>query len=230
MATRASLKFATVGACCKRQRTGIALKKERSGADDGWLPVASTPVTCDTHLIGVIVATGNNWTFEQMVPRTCPQTFDSTHIVCCQRQPSVLRTNKQMIQRLFAATGDCSNIRKLKTAFMTNCFEFRAALEAARMPSSEFAALLKVERSTVWRWFKGEREVPHYAMVALSALAGLNATVLRTGELLKLKVERRHVYLPGQTFKDLALKWHPDRSGRDTTAEMQLVNLYRPPS
>ena len=111
---------------------------------------------------------------------------------------------------------------------MTNCFEFRAALEAAHMSSTEFAALLSVERSTVWRWFKGEREVPHYAMVVLSALAGLNATALRKGELQKLKIERRHVYLPNETFKDLALKWHPDRSGRDTTGEMQLVNLYRP--
>jgi transcriptional regulator with XRE-family HTH domain len=111
---------------------------------------------------------------------------------------------------------------------MTNCFEFRAALEAAHMSSTEFAALLSVERSTVWRWFKGEREVPHYAMVVLSALAGLDATALRGGELQKVKIERRHVYLPGETFKDLALKWHPDRSGRDTTAEMQLVNLHRP--
>jgi transcriptional regulator with XRE-family HTH domain len=110
---------------------------------------------------------------------------------------------------------------------MPTCFEFRAGLEAASFSASEFAALLKVERSTAWRWFKGEREVPHYAMVALSALAGLNATALRAGGILKPKVERRHVYLAGETFKDLAKRWHPDASGRDTTAEMQFVNLYR---
>jgi transcriptional regulator with XRE-family HTH domain len=110
---------------------------------------------------------------------------------------------------------------------MPSCFDFRAALEATRLSASEFAVLLKVERSTVWRWVKGEREVPHYAMVALSALAGLDAASLRKGELLKLKIERRHVYRPGETFKNLAMKWHPDRSGRDTTAEMQFVNLYR---
>ena len=111
---------------------------------------------------------------------------------------------------------------------MANCFELRAGLEAAHISASEFATLLKVERSTAWRWFKGEREVPHYAMLALSALAGLNATALRKGDLLKLRIERRHVYLPGETFKDLVKKWHPDASRRDTTAEMQLVNLYRP--
>ena len=72
-------------------------------------------------------------------------------------------------------------------ALMSTCFEFRAGLDAAHISACEFAALLKVERSTAWRWYKGEREVPHYAMVALSALAGLNATALRTGELLKLK-------------------------------------------
>jgi hypothetical protein len=113
---------------------------------------------------------------------------------------------------------------------MANCFEFRAALDAAHLSSAEFAALIRVERSTAWRWFRGEREAPHYAMVVLSALAGFNAKALREGRLQRLKIESRHVYLPGETFRDLALKWHPDRSGRDTNAEMQLVNLHRPSS
>jgi hypothetical protein len=51
---------------------------------------------------------------------------------------------------------------------MTNCFEFRAALEAVMISQTDFASLLRVERSTVWRWFSGEREVPYYAMVILS--------------------------------------------------------------
>ena len=33
---------------------------------------------------------------------------------------------------------------------MTNCFEFRTALEAVRMSRTDFVALLGVERSTVW--------------------------------------------------------------------------------
>ncbi len=76
---------------------------------------------------------------------------------------------------------------------MSNCFEFRAALDVAHMSSTEFAALISGERSTVRRWFKGEREVPYYAMVVLSALSGLNATALRDGELQKLKIDQRHV-------------------------------------
>jgi hypothetical protein len=110
---------------------------------------------------------------------------------------------------------------------MTNCFEFRAALEAADISSSKFATLLRVERSTVWRWFKGEREVPHYAMVVLSALAGLDPSGLRNGEVKKFNIQRCHVYLHGETYRDLAMKWHPDRSGRDTTVEMQLANIHR---
>lgn len=110
---------------------------------------------------------------------------------------------------------------------MTNCFEFRAALDAAHISSPELAALLDVERSTVWRWFKGEREVPHYAMVVLSALTGLDAIALRNGEIKKFNVQRRHAYLHGETYRDLAMKWHPDKSRRDTTAEMQLVNIHR---
>ena len=43
----------------------------------------------------------------------------------------------------------------------SNCFEFRAALEAVMTSQADFASLLKVERSTVSRWFSGEREVPH---------------------------------------------------------------------
>src|SRR5271165_3018415 len=83
---------------------------------------------------------------------------------------------------------------------MTNCFEFRAALEAVKMSQADFASLLKVERSTVWRWFSGEREVPHHAMVILSALAGAGPAELRSGRLRQFNVQRRHVYLNGETF------------------------------
>ena len=110
---------------------------------------------------------------------------------------------------------------------MTNCFEFRAALEAVKMSQADFAKLLKAERSTVWRWFKGEREVPHYAMVILSGLAGHDPAELRSGRLRQFDVQRHHVYLNGETFKDLVKRWHPDVAHRDTNAEMRLVNQYR---
>jgi DNA-binding transcriptional regulator YdaS (Cro superfamily) len=74
---------------------------------------------------------------------------------------------------------------------MTNCFEFRAALEAVMMSQTDFASLLKVERSTVWRWFSGEREVPYYAMVILSALAGGSPAELRSGRLRQCACRRR---------------------------------------
>ena len=110
---------------------------------------------------------------------------------------------------------------------MTNCFEFRAALEAVKMSQTDFASLLKVERSTVWRWFSGDREVPHYAMVILSALAGDSPAELRSGRLRRFNVQRHHVYPNGETYRDLAMRWHPDLARRDTNAEMQLVNRYR---
>jgi transcriptional regulator with XRE-family HTH domain len=110
---------------------------------------------------------------------------------------------------------------------MTNCFEFRAALEAVKMSQADFAKLLKAERSTVWRWFRGEREVPHYAMVILSALAGAGPAELRSGRLRQFNVQRHHVYPNGETYRDLVKRWHPDAAHRDTNAEMQLVNRYR---
>lgn len=110
---------------------------------------------------------------------------------------------------------------------MTNCFEFRAALEAVKLSRSELATLLKVERSTVWRWFSGDREIPHYAMLILSALAGAAPAELRSGRLHRFDVQKHHVYLPGETFKKLLKRWHPDVARRDTNAEMQLVNRYR---
>ena len=87
--------------------------------------------------------------------------------------------------------------------------EFRAALEEVMMSQTDFASLLKVERSTVWRWFSGEREVPHYAMVILSALAGGSPTELRSGRLRQFNVQRHHVYLKGETFRDLAKRLAP---------------------
>jgi hypothetical protein len=110
---------------------------------------------------------------------------------------------------------------------MTNCFEFRAALEAVKMSQAEFSDMLDVERTTVWRWFKGERKVPRHAMIVLSALVGHEPSKLRSGLLHDFHVQRHHVYQANETYVGLAKRWHPDRTRWDTKAEMQLINRYR---
>jgi DNA-binding transcriptional regulator YiaG len=128
---------------------------------------------------------------------------------------------------ILSALDGAGSAELRSTPNVTNCFEFGAALEAGVMSQTEFASLLRVERSTVWRWFSGKREVPQYAMVILSALAGAGSAELRSGRLRTFNIQRHHVYLNGETFIDLAMRWHPDRSRRETNAEMQLVNRYR---
>jgi hypothetical protein len=113
---------------------------------------------------------------------------------------------------------------------MTNCFEFRAALEAVQMSHAELSEMLNVERSTVWRWFRGKREIPRHVMIILSALVGHDPRKLRSGSLHDFHVQRHHVYQGDETFHGLAKRWRPDKTGRNTKAEMQLILRYRLPS
>lgn len=107
------------------------------------------------------------------------------------------------------------------------CFELRAALEQEFLTQADLARMCGVKPVQVWRWCEGKAEVPTYVWSLLSAIAGMPVFALKDGEVSKWKVERRHVYRYGKTYKGLAKRFHPDATGRDTTAEMQLINGMR---
>lgn len=48
--------------------------------------------------------------------------------------------------------------------------EFRQARESTGLSQAEFARVLGVAQSTVWRWENGKQPVPRYADVLLDAL------------------------------------------------------------
>lgn len=87
--------------------------------------------------------------------------------------------------------------------------------------------MVGVKRLQVWRWCDGKSEVPDYVWCLLSAIEGTKLSDLREKRWHQWKVLRPHVYRSGATHRQLAKRFHPDISGRDTTAEMQLINAMR---
>lgn len=114
-----------------------------------------------------------------------------------------------------------------KQANAKTCFELRAAIEALNLRQSWLAQLCGVKQVQVWRWCEGKAEIPAYVWTILALAAGKRPIELLFGEDLPVwPVEKRHVYR-GKDFKTLAKRFHPDISGRDTTAEMQHINRFR---
>lgn len=110
------------------------------------------------------------------------------------------------------------------------CFELRAALEemqAFGLSQGQLAKLCGVKVNQVSRWCQGTADVPQYVWTILSMLA-MEPVDVAWGEVAAWKVERRHVYRGSWDFKKLARRFHPDATGRDTTAEMQMINTLRP--
>jgi len=83
-----------------------------------------------------------------------------------------------------------------------------------------------VNRQQVWRWCDGSAPIPGYVWTILALLSGVEKWKILRGDMPTWEVHREHVYR-GKDFKALAKRFHPDTSGRDTTAEMQIINRFR---
>lgn len=107
------------------------------------------------------------------------------------------------------------------------CFELRAAFDELCIRPADFARLCGVKPVQVWRWCEGKAEVPTYVW-SLLAMFQYDPLNVLWGERPRWKVTQRHVFRNGKSYKSLARRFHPDATGRDTTAEMQLINEFRP--
>jgi DNA-binding transcriptional regulator YdaS (Cro superfamily) len=108
-----------------------------------------------------------------------------------------------------------------------SCFELRAALESMAFRHSWLAELCGVKPVQVWRWCEGVTPIPAYVWTILALIKGVKVHDVRRGELPSWEVKKHHVYRNMKDFKLLAKRFHPDVSGRDTKAEMQIINKYR---
>lgn len=109
------------------------------------------------------------------------------------------------------------------------CFELRAAIEEAAemgVTQKKLAELCGVKEVQVWRWCDGKAEVPQYVWTIMSLFQIAPIEVV-WGEVGAWKVKKHHVFRNGKKYKALAKRFHPDITGRDTTAEMQLINAFR---
>lgn len=82
----------------------------------------------------------------------------------------------------------------------------------------------------VWKWCEGKTDTPAYVWAVLSAMEGVSKADLLRGVRFTWKIHPWHVFANRQTirtYKALAKRFHPDISGRDTTAEMQAINSVR---
>jgi hypothetical protein len=108
------------------------------------------------------------------------------------------------------------------------CFELRAALESMGWQQVRLAQLCGVKEVQVWRWCEGKAPIPRYVWTILTLAEWVKGMDEPLEDDMKWEVEKRHVYRNRKDFKDLAKRFHPDVSMRDTTAEMQIINRYRP--
>lgn len=107
------------------------------------------------------------------------------------------------------------------------CFELRAAMRICGLSQRQLAALTGVAPNTVWRWCDGTLDVPKYVGTMLSLFRGDDPWALVEGSKPAWTVEVEDVYRPRDTFKSLSLRWHPDRTRRDTNREIQLILSLR---
>lgn len=106
-------------------------------------------------------------------------------------------------------------------------FELKAAMREIQISQAELARILKVTQVSVWRWVNGVCVIPSYLWVVLALLAGQKPAHLRRGAVLEWIIEEEDVFAEGQNFRDLVKKYHPDVTGRDTTAEMAVINSFK---
>lgn len=105
-------------------------------------------------------------------------------------------------------------------------FAFRAALAELHLQQAGLAKMLGISARSVTRWYHGDLPVPRYVMVTLSLMNGYPAALIRKGRLKPYEMDHWLVF-HRRSYKALALKFHPDKSGWDSTREMQIINGLR---
>lgn len=127
----------------------------------------------------------------------------------------------------FASIRDIRHQTGYIVIMTMTCFELKAALEDLRLSQRALARLCSVEAQQAWRWCDGRTPVPEYVTVILSLIKLRDPRSVIAGERAHWHVSRRHIYHRNQAFKELAQRWHPDRTGRDTNREMALILKFR---
>lgn len=108
-----------------------------------------------------------------------------------------------------------------------SCFELRAALDDLWLNQTEFARMCGVKPRQVLRWCEGDAEVPDYVWCLLSSIKNVDLNDLRKKRWHSWEIKHHHVFRGRKNFRTLLKRFHPDVSGRDTTAEMQIINALR---
>lgn len=107
------------------------------------------------------------------------------------------------------------------------CFELRSALESLGWLQVRLAKLCGVKELQVWRWCEGKAPIPQYVWTILTLAEWTKGMDEALEDNMTWDVARHHVYRNQKDFRMLAKRFHPDTSGRDTTAEMQIINKHR---
>lgn len=107
-----------------------------------------------------------------------------------------------------------------------NHFELRAALRVLGFRQADLMWLCGMSRDHACRIYNGKVAVPEYVATIMYLMNGESPWDIKRKQVVKFEVEHCDVYR-GESYKDLALRFHPDRSGKDTTAEMQIINSFR---
>lgn len=110
---------------------------------------------------------------------------------------------------------------------MKSCFELRAALNKCLITQSEMARICGVKPQQVWRWCDGYTSIPVYVWSILALWEGCSKWDVKRGKIPDWEVRQSDVFRGGKNYLQMAKRFHPDLSDRDTTAEMQMINKFR---
>lgn len=109
-------------------------------------------------------------------------------------------------------------------------FELRAAMRTLGVTKTQLSRACGVDFSTVWRWIDGKTIIPVYAWTILALLDEEEPDDI--GSILKgmpkdWDIEYDDVFPNGESYKDMIKIWHPDKSKKDTTLEMTVINEFK---
>jgi transcriptional regulator with XRE-family HTH domain len=107
-----------------------------------------------------------------------------------------------------------------------NHFELRAALRILSISQADVARLCGVTPAHMSRVCNAKKPVPEFIATTLYLMNGALARDIIRGRQKKFEPIRADVFR-GESYRDLAFRFHPDRSGQDTTEEMQIINKFR---
>jgi len=100
-------------------------------------------------------------------------------------------------------------------------------MRETQVSQAELARATGVSPITAWRWANAKIPIPGYVWSVLALIDEDEPEAILMGMPKEWVIEHEDVFTNGETYRQMAKKYHPDITGKDTAIELAVITEFK---